>query len=53
MDAGKEITNISIKDAPVKLDDITIGTYMSQFADAVQESIKRGTIKGTSIKTNS
>lgn len=31
MDVEKEITNITIKDAPVELADITICTYMSQF----------------------
>ena len=51
MDIEKEITNISMKDAPVTLGDITICTYMSQFGDVVQGSIKRGTIKGTSIET--
>ena len=45
MDVEKEITNITIKYTPVELADITICTYMSQFDDAVQGSIRRATIK--------
>ena len=48
---GKGITNITITNTPVELADITICTYMSQFDDVVQGSIKRGTIKGTNIET--
>ena len=51
MDVEKEITNITIKNTPVELADITICTYMSQFDDVVQGSIKRATIKGTNIET--
>ena len=51
MNVEKEITNITTNDAPVELADITICTYMSQFGDVVQGSIKSGTIKGTNIET--
>jgi hypothetical protein len=51
MDVEKEITNITIKYTPVELADITICTYMSQFDDVVQGSIKRATIKGTNIES--
>ena len=51
MDVEKGITNFTIKYTPVELADITICTYMSQFDDVVQGSIKRGTIKGTNIET--
>jgi hypothetical protein len=52
MDVEKGITNFTIKYTPVELADITICTYMSQFDDVVQGSIKRATIKGTNIETD-
>ena len=51
MDVEKEVTNITIKDAPVELSDLTLCTYMGQYGEVVQGSIKRGTIKGTDIET--
>ena len=50
MDIEKQVTNVTIKDAPVELNDLTICTYMQQYGEVVQGSIKRGLIKGTEIE---
>ena len=51
MDVEKEVTNVTIKDLPVELSDLTVCTYMKQYGEVVQGSMKRGTIKDTVIET--
>ena len=46
----KNITNITIKDAPVEMSDEYISTQMIRFGDVINGSIKRGKIKGTEIE---
>ena len=45
------MTHVTIKDAPVELGDLAICTFMRQYGEVVQDSIKRGTIRGTNIET--
>ncbi|CAG2188893.1 unnamed protein product [Mytilus edulis] len=51
VDVEKEVTHVTIKDAPVELGDLSICTFMRQYGEVVQDSIKRGTIRGTNIET--
>ena len=41
----KIVTNVTIKDAPVELNDNFLIHYMKSYGEAVEHSIKRGTIK--------
>ena len=51
VDVEKQVTNVTINDAPCELSDIAICGYISKFAEVVQDSLRRGTIKGTNIQT--
>ncbi|XP_062581758.1 uncharacterized protein LOC134243508 [Saccostrea cucullata] len=51
IDVEKQITNVTIKDAPVELDDSFIVKHMMAYGQVVSGLIKRGTIKNTSIET--
>ncbi|XP_033758112.1 uncharacterized protein LOC117340458 [Pecten maximus] len=46
----KNITNVTIKDAPVEMSDEFINTQMIRFGDVMNGSLKRGKIKGTDIE---
>ncbi|XP_062585155.1 uncharacterized protein LOC134246823 [Saccostrea cucullata] len=49
-EVDKQITNVTIKDAPIELPDTFITTNMMQYGQVVAGSIKHGTIKNTSIE---
>ena len=51
VDVEKQVTNVTINDAPCELSDIAICGYISKFAEVVQDSLRRGTIKVTNIQT--
>ncbi|VDI48268.1 Hypothetical predicted protein [Mytilus galloprovincialis] len=51
VDVEKEVTHVTIQDAPVELGDLSICTFMRQYGEVVQDSIKRGTIRGTNTET--
>ena len=51
VDSDKTVTNVTVKDAPVEMDDIAITSALSAHGEIVQSSIKRGKIKGTEIET--
>ncbi|CAC5415412.1 unnamed protein product [Mytilus coruscus] len=51
VDVETEVTNVTIKDAPVELGDLAFCTFMRQSAKVVRGSLKRGTIRGTNIET--
>ena len=50
-DVEQVITNVTIKDAPFELSDGFILHHMKQYGDVIENSLKRGTIKGTDIET--
>lgn len=50
-DVEKQVTNLTIKDAPVELNDHVLCAYIRQYGQIVDGSMKRGTIKGTDIET--
>jgi hypothetical protein len=47
----KNITNITIKDAPYELSDQFITSHVAKFGQVVSGSLKKGLVKGTSIET--
>ncbi|CAC5411151.1 CNBP [Mytilus coruscus] len=47
----KEVTQVTIKDAPVEFSDHAVCTFMRQYGEVVQDSLLRGTIRGTNIET--
>ncbi len=51
VDCDKSITNVTIKDAPFEMDDIVISSALSTYGVVIQNSVKRGKIKGTEIET--
>jgi hypothetical protein len=51
VDVEKQVTNITIKDAPCELSNLVICAFMQIFGDVVQGSLRRGMIKGTNIET--
>ncbi|CAC5395494.1 unnamed protein product [Mytilus coruscus] len=51
VDVEKEVTHVTIKDASVELGDLAVCTFMRQYGEVVQGSLKRGTIRGTNIET--
>ena len=46
----KNVTNVTIKDAPCEVSDQFIATHMSKYGQVINGSIKRGVIKGTNIE---
>jgi hypothetical protein len=46
----KNVTNVTIKDAPCEVSDQFIATHMSKYGQVINGSIKRGVIKGTTIE---
>ena len=50
-DAEKEVTNVTVKDALVEMDDQVITIKLSQIGHVVQGSVKRGKIKDSEIET--
>jgi hypothetical protein len=46
----KNVTNVTIKDAPCEVSDQFIATHMSKYGQVINGSIKRGVIKGISKK---
>jgi lipid-binding SYLF domain-containing protein len=46
----KNVTNVTIKDAPSEVRDQFIATHMSKYGQVINGSIKRGVIKGTNIE---
>lgn len=50
-DVEKNITNVTLKDAPVEVSDSYITQSLANFGKTVEGSLRRGTIKGTDIET--
>lgn len=50
-DVEKQITNVTIKDAPFELHDTFICSSMSKYGQVVSRSLRRGVIKDTNIET--
>ena len=50
-DVDQIVTNVTIKDAPYELSDAYILHHLNVYGDVVENSLRRGTIKGTSIET--
>ena len=46
----KNVTNVTIKDAPCEVSDQLIATHISKYGQVINGSIKRGVIKGTNIE---
>jgi hypothetical protein len=46
----KNVTNVTIKDAPCELSDQFKATHMSKYGQVIHGSIKGGVIKGTNIE---
>ena len=51
VDVERQVTNVTIKDAPCELSDIAVCGYISKFGEIVQGSLRRGIIKDTNIET--
>lgn len=51
LDVERQITNVTIKDAPCELHDVFIFTCMTKFGQVVPGSLRRGMIKDTNIET--
>ncbi len=49
-DADRTILNVTVKDAPVEMQDIVIASTLEKYGTVVQGSIRRGTVKGTDIQ---
>ena len=50
-DVDKNVTNVTIKDAPYELDDLFLIEYLRQYGEVVEHSMKRGKVKGTDTET--
>ena len=50
-DVDKILTNVTIMDAPYELSDYFLIEHMRKFGKVVENSLKRGRIKGTDIET--
>ena len=50
VDSDKTVTNVTVKDAPVEMNDIAIGTALTPHGQVVQGTIQRGYIKKTKIE---
>ena len=50
-DVEKILTNVTIKDAPYELSDYFLIEHMRKFGDVVENSLRRGKIRGTEIET--
>ena len=48
--ADKNITSVTIKEAPLELDDLVITTTLKQYGTITHGSLTRGKIKGTNIE---
>jgi hypothetical protein len=46
----KNVTNVTIKDAPCEVSDQFLATHMSKYGQVINGSMKRGVIKGTTIE---
>ena len=45
------VTNVAIKDAPYELDNRFLMEYLKQYDEVVENSMKRGKVRGTDIET--
>ena len=50
-DVVKILTNVTIKDAPYELGDYFLIEHLRHYGDVVENSLKRGKIRGTEIET--
>ena len=50
-DVEKILTNVTIKDAPYELSDYFLIEHLRKFGDVVENSLRRGKIRGTEIET--
>ena len=50
VDADRTIISITIKDAPVEMDDSVLTTKLAQYGKVMEGSMKRGKIRGTNIE---
>ena len=51
-DVEKIVTNVTIKDAPYELDDRFLIEYLRQYGEVVENSMKRGKVRGSDIETD-
>ena len=51
IDTDRNITKVTLKDAPVEMKDICLHAMLRPYGEVVPTSMKRGVIKGTSIET--
>ena len=51
IDIEQSLTNVTIKDAPIEMDDNIIATMLQPFGNIIPGSIKRGKMRGTEIET--
>lgn len=50
LDADKSIMNVTVKDAPVEMDDAAIVSVLQAYGALESGSVRRGTVKGTQIE---
>lgn len=50
LDADRAFTSITIKDAPVEMEDCVVMAKLSQYGKVMEGSMKRGKIRGTNIE---
>ena len=50
-DVDRVLTNVTIKDAPYELNDIFLIEHLRKFGEVVENSLRRGKIRGTEIET--
>ena len=50
-DVDRVLTNVTVKDAPYELSDIFLIEHLRKYGEVVENSLRRGKIKGTEIET--
>lgn len=50
-DVDRVLTNVTIKDAPYELNDLFLIEHLRRFGEVVENSFRRGKIRGTDIET--
>ena len=50
-DVDRVITNVTIKDAPYELDDLFLIEHLRKYGEVIENSLRRGKIRGTEIET--
>ena len=50
-DVDRVITNVTINDAPYELDDLFLIEHLRKYGEVIENSLRRGKIRGTEIET--